>query len=31
LCEQLDALAVPFPGTHLRLRLTVQAPEPVIS
>jgi transposase len=31
LCEQLHALAVPFPGTHLRLRLTVQAPEPVIS
>jgi hypothetical protein len=31
LCEQLDALAVPFPGTHLRLRLAVQAPEPVIS
>jgi len=30
LCEQLDALAVPFPGTHLRLRLAVQAPEPVI-
>jgi transposase len=31
LCEQLDALAAPFPGTHLRLRLAVQAPEPVIS
>lgn len=31
LCRQLDALAVPFPGTHLRLRLAVQAPEPVIS
>jgi transposase len=31
LCEQLDALAVPFPGTHLRLRLAIQAPEPVIS
>jgi prepilin-type processing-associated H-X9-DG protein len=30
LCEQLDALAIPFPGTHLRLRLAVQAPEPVI-
>lgn len=30
LCEQLDALAVPFPGTHLRLRLAVQAPEPVV-
>ena len=31
LCEQLDAIALPFPGTHLRLRLTVQAAEPVIS
>jgi transposase len=31
LCEQLDALAVTFPGTHLRLRLAVQASEPVIS
>jgi len=31
LCEQLDAMALPFPGTHLRLRLAVQAPEPVIS
>jgi transposase len=31
LCEQLDALATPFPGTHLRLRLAVQAPQPVIS
>jgi len=31
LCEQLDALAIPFPGTHLRLRLAVQAMEPVIS
>jgi hypothetical protein len=31
LCEQLDALAVPFPGTHLRLRLAIQPPEPVIS
>jgi len=30
LCQQLDALAVPFPGTHLRLSLAVQAPEPVI-
>ena len=29
LCEQLDALALPFPGTHLRLRLAVQSPEPV--
>jgi hypothetical protein len=31
LCEQLDALAIPFPGTHLRLRLAVQAAEPVVS
>lgn len=31
LCEQLDALAIPFPGTHLRLRLAVQAEEPIIS
>jgi transposase len=31
LCAQLDALAIPFPGTHLRLRLAVQVPEPVIS
>jgi len=31
LCEQLDALAISFPGTHLRLRLAVQATEPVIS
>jgi hypothetical protein len=31
LCEQLDALAIAFPGTHLRLRLAVQAPEPVTS
>ena len=31
LCEQLDALAITFPGTRLRLRLAVQAPEPVIS
>jgi hypothetical protein len=30
LCEQLDALAVPFPGTHLRLHLAVQVPEPAI-
>ena len=29
LCEQLDALAIPFPGTHLRLRLAVQAAQPV--
>jgi transposase len=26
LCEQLDAVAVQFPGTNLRLRLAVQAP-----
>ena len=31
LCEQLDALALPFPGTHLRLRLAVQTAEPIIS
>jgi transposase len=31
LCAQLDALAVPFPGTHLRLRLAVHASEPIIS
>jgi len=31
LCAQLDALAIPFPGTHLRLRLAVEAPEPIIS
>jgi len=31
LCQQLDGLAVPFPGTHLRLRLAVQALEPVTS
>lgn len=31
LCEQLDALAIAFPGTHLRLRLAVQTPEPVMS
>lgn len=31
LCAQLDALAVQFPGTHLRLRLAVEAPEPIIS
>jgi transposase len=29
LCQRLDDLAVSFPGTHLRLRLAVQAPEPV--
>jgi transposase len=31
LCAQLDALALPFPGTHLRLRLAVQPAQPVIS
>jgi transposase len=31
LCQQLDALVVSFPGTHLRLRLAVQAREHVIS
>ena len=31
LCQQLDALALPFPGTHLRLRLAVQATEPIVS
>jgi len=31
LCAQLDAQATSFPGTHLRLRLAVQATEPVIS
>jgi transposase len=31
LCNQLDAPTAPFPGTHLRLRLAVQAPQPVIS
>ncbi len=31
LCERLDALAIQFPGTHLRLRLAVQAAEPIIS
>ena len=31
LCEQLDALAVTFPGTNLRLRLAVQADYPIIS
>jgi transposase len=31
LCSQLDALAVPFPGTNLRLRLAVQAHQPIIS
>jgi transposase len=31
LCGQLDALALPFPGTHLRLRLAVQAAEPIVS
>jgi transposase len=31
LCAQLDDVAVLFPGTQLRLRLAVQAPEPVTS
>jgi len=31
LCAQLDAQAVSFPGTQLRLRLAVQAAEPGIS
>jgi transposase len=31
LCEQLDALAIPFPGTHLRLRLAVQTEKPIMS
>ncbi|NMC20946.1 MAG: hypothetical protein GYA33_11055 [Thermogutta sp.] len=31
LCVQLDALPLPFPGSPLRLRLSVQAPEPLIS
>jgi len=31
LCAQLDALAIPFPGTHLRLRLAVQTEKPIMS
>jgi len=31
LCEQLDALAIPFPGTHLRLRLAIRAEKPIMS
>ena len=31
LCQQLDATPTPFPGTNLRLRLTVEPPEPIIS
>jgi len=31
LCEQLEALAVRFPGTNLRLRLAVQSHQPIIS
>jgi transposase len=31
LCKQLDALTASFPGTHLRLRLAVQAQEHAIS
>jgi hypothetical protein len=30
LCEQLDALAILFPGTHLRLRLAVQTETPIM-
>ena len=30
LCAQLDALAIPFPGTHLRLRLAVHAEKPIM-
>ena len=30
LCAQLDALAIPFPGTHLRLRLAVETEKPII-
>jgi len=30
-CAQLDALAVPFPGTNLQIRLAVQAHQPIIS
>jgi transposase len=31
LCAQLDALGVPFPGTRLRLRLTAEPENPIIS
>lgn len=31
LCKQLDPQPIHFPGTTLRLRLAVEAPEPVIS
>jgi transposase len=31
LCAQLDALAIPFPGTHLRLRLAIQTEKPIMS
>jgi len=31
LCAQLDALAVPFPGTKFALRLAVQPHQPIIS
>jgi transposase len=31
LCAQLDALAIPFPGTHLRLRLAIRAEKPIMS
>jgi transposase len=30
LCAQLDALTVPFPGTHLRLRLAVETEKSII-
>ena len=30
LCATLDALAIPFPGTHLRLRLAVETETPII-
>jgi prepilin-type processing-associated H-X9-DG protein len=31
LCQQLDAILTTFPGTNLRLRLTVESQEPIIS
>ncbi|HMD99260.1 MAG TPA: helix-turn-helix domain-containing protein [Terriglobia bacterium] len=30
LCAELDALAIPFPGTHLRLRMAVEIEKPII-
>ena len=30
LCAQLDTLAIPFPGTQLRLRLAVETEKPII-